>query len=90
MNFNIWKEAIDSNDELFDLAGIFSQNRSSGVAEQFRAVSLSISNNLLGAFGLFSDMDFAEFLNYARRSTFETANAVVIAKKREYINENNF
>lgn len=87
MNFDIWKEAVEINDELFDLAETFSQDKSFRVAEQLRAASLSISNNIAEGSGSFSDKDFANFLNYARRSTFETANIVVIAKRRGYIDE---
>ncbi len=88
MNMDIWKEAIEVNNELFDLAESFSESKSFRVAEQLRAASLSISNNIAEGSGSYSDKDFAVFLNYSRRSVFETANIIIIANQRGYINKN--
>lgn len=46
MEFDIWKDAIVLNDQLFDLADALSDARSYRVAEQLRGASLSISNNI--------------------------------------------
>jgi four helix bundle protein len=48
---------------------------------------LSISNNIAEGAGSFSDKDFANFLNIARRSVFETANLVFIAYQQKYVDE---
>lgn len=41
-----------------------------------RAATLSITNNIAEGSGSVSDIDFANFLNTARRSTFEVANVI--------------
>ena len=85
MDLNIWKESIDLNDRLFDLADDLSDAKSFRVAEQLRSASLSISNNIAEGSGSFSDKDFANFLNISRRSVFETANISFVAFRRNFI-----
>ncbi len=85
MDLEIWKEAIQLNDQLFDLAEVLIESKSFRLAEQLRGASLSISNNIAEGSGSFSSKDFANFLNIARRSTFETANIVFVLFNRKII-----
>lgn len=87
MNLDIWKDAIQLNDDFFDLADKIESSKSFRFAEQMRAASLSISNNIAEGSGSFSDKDFANFLNIVRRSAFETANLSCVAFNRKYINQ---
>ncbi len=87
MDLDIWKESIEMNDRLFDLADLMSDARSYRVAEQLRGASLSVSNNIAEGSGSFSDKDFAHFLNIARRSVFETANISFVAFRRKFIDQ---
>ena len=87
MDLEIWKESIILNDQLFDLADAFVDAKSYRVAEQLRAASLSISNNIAEGSGSFSSKDFANFLNIARRSVFETANISFVAYRRKFIDK---
>jgi four helix bundle protein len=85
MDLDIWKESIEMNDRLFDLADKLSDAKSFRVAEQLRSASISISNNIAEGSGSFSDKDFANYLNMARRSVFETANISFVAFRRKFI-----
>ncbi len=87
MDLDIWKEAITLNDQLFDLAEEMGDARNYRVAEQLRAASLSISNNIAEGSGSLSAKDFANFLNMARRSVFETANIAYVAFRRQFLDE---
>ena len=87
MDLDIWKESIEMNDRLFDLADLMSDARSFKVAEQLRSASLSVSNNIAEGSGSFSDKDFAHFLNIARRSVFETANISFVAFRRKFMDQ---
>jgi four helix bundle protein len=87
MDLDIWKDSIALNDRLFDLADAFSDVKSFRVAEQLRASSLSISNNIAEGSGSFSSKDFANYLNISRRSVFETANIVFVAFNRNLISK---
>lgn len=87
MDLEIWMESIEMNDKLFDLADKLSDAKSFRVAEQLRSASLSISNNIAEGSGSFSDKDFANFLNMARRSVFETANISFVAFRRKFMDQ---
>lgn len=89
MDLEIWKQAIVLNDKLSDLADAMSDAKSFRVAEQLRAASLSISNNIAEGSGSFSSKDFANFLNIARRSVFEKANISLVAHRRKFIDKSN-
>lgn len=86
-NMDIWKDAIEISDSLFDYADIAEQKRCYKFAEQLRAASMSISNNIAEGSGSFSDKDFASFLNISRRSVFECANILHIFFKRKIITQ---
>ena len=63
---------------LFDLADDLDTKRLFRFAEQLRAATLSITNNIAEGSGSLSDLDFANFLNTSRRSVFEVANILLI------------
>lgn len=48
---------------------------------------MSISNNIAEGSGFLSNKDFANFLNIARRSTFENANILILLQRRNLIDE---
>jgi four helix bundle protein len=87
MDLDVWKDSIEINDKLFDSADKLSDAKSFRVAEQLRGASLSISNNIAEGSGSFSDKDFANFLNMARRSVFETANISFVAFRRKFMDQ---
>ncbi len=86
-NLEIWKEAIQLNNYFFDLGDHLAETKNYRVAEQLRGASLSISNNIAEGSGSFSDKDFANFLNIARRSAFECANIMYVLFHRNVIDE---
>ncbi len=86
-NLNIWKEAIEISDELFDFANEAEKKHLFRFAEQLRGAGMSISNNIAEGSGSFSDKEFANYLNMSRRSVFECANIIIIFRKRNLISE---
>jgi four helix bundle protein len=82
---DIWKEAIEISDVLFDYADKADNKRLFKFAEQLRAAGMSISNNIAEGSGSFSDKEFASFLNISRRSVFECANILYIFERRKII-----
>ena len=82
---DIWKESIDISDTMFDYADRADEKRLYKFAEQLRSAALSISNNIAEGSGSFSNKEFANFLNIARRSLFECANIVSIFERREIV-----
>lgn len=84
-DLEVWRESIKLADELFDLADKANDKKLYRLAEQLRGASLSISNNIAEGSGSFSDKDFANFLNIARRSAYECANMMFIFQMRKLI-----
>ncbi len=48
---------------------------------------MSMSNNIAEGSGSVSNQDFSNFLNIARRSTFENANILILLQRRDLIDE---
>ena len=84
-DLQIWQFAIELSDYLLDLADILEVKRLYRFAEQLRAATMSMSNNIAEGSGSSSNNDFKRFLNYARRSTFENANILIILNRRKII-----
>ncbi|MGA2254074.1 MAG: four helix bundle protein [Thermoguttaceae bacterium] len=80
----IWQKAATFSMDFFDLAEGLEQRRYFRFAEQLRAATLSITNNIAEGSGSQSKADFASFLNFARRSVFETANISMILSRKGY------
>ena len=81
----IWQNACDVGDLLCTVADQLSENRLYAFADQLRRAALSISNNIAEGSGSSSDKEFANFLNYARRSTFECASMVLFFTRKGHI-----
>jgi len=83
----IWKMAIEIANKLLDIADELEKKHLYRFAEQLRAAGMSMSNNIAEGSESSSDKEFANFLNYARRSTFENANILIILRMRNLITE---
>lgn len=86
-DLEIWKLAIEIADRLFDIADDLEKKRLYRFAEQLRGAGLSMSNNIAEGAGSSSKKDFSQFLNIARRSTFENANILIILERRKIIDK---
>ena len=86
-NLKIWQLAIEIANELFDLADELEKKKLYRFAEQLRGAGMSMSNNIAEGSGSTSKKEFKQFLNVARRSTFENANILILFRKRELITQ---
>ena len=86
-NLKIWQLAIEIANELFDLADELEKKKLYRFAEQLRGAGMSMSNNIAEGSGTTSKKEFKQFLNVARRSTFENANILILFRKRELITQ---
>ena len=86
-DLKIWQLAIEIANELFDVAADLEQKKLYRFADQLRGAGMSMSNNIAEGSGSSSKKDFKQFLNMARRSTFENANILILLKKRDLITE---
>lgn len=84
-DLEIWKEAIDIGNSLFDIADKLEEKKLYWFSEQLRGAGMSMSNNIAEGVGSNSKIEFKNFLNIAKRSTFENANILIILNKRDLI-----
>lgn len=86
-DLDVWKHAARFSADLFRLADKLEEKRLFRFAEQLRGATLSITNNIAEGSGSVSKVDFANFLNTARRSTFEVANILLLLGENDYLKE---
>lgn len=83
----VWQHAADLAFELGSIADVVEECRRYRYAEQLRSAALSISNNIAEGSGSSSSADFRNFLNFARRSTFECANMLTIFRRQKLVKD---
>jgi four helix bundle protein len=86
-DLKIWQLAIEIADGLFDIADDLEQRKPYRFADQLRGAGMSMSNNIAEGSGSSSKKEFIQYLNMARRSTFENANILILLHKRKLISE---
>ena len=87
-DLKIWQLAIEIADNLFDIADGLEQKKLFRFAEQLRGSGMSMSNNIAEGSGSSSKKEFKNFLNIARRSTFENANILILLERRKLLTLN--
>ncbi len=86
-DLRIWQLAIEIADELFDIADEIEAYKLYRFADQLRGAGMSMSNNIAEGSGSSSNREFKQFLNVARRSTFENANILILLRRRDLVTE---
>ena len=86
-DLQIWQLAIEIADQLFSIADELESKRLFRFTEQLRGAGMSMSNNIAEGSGSNSKKEFSQFLNIARRSTFENANILILLQKRDLISQ---
>jgi len=86
-DLKIWQLAIEIADELFNIADDLEKKRLYRFTDQLRGAGISMSNNIAEGSGSDSNKEFKQFLNIARRSTFENANILILLQKRKLISQ---
>ena len=84
-DLEIWQLVIEVADRLFDIADMLEKRKLYRFAEQLRSAGMSTPNNIAEGSGSDSVKDFANFLNIAKRSTFENANIIILLRRRNLI-----
>jgi len=86
-DLKIWQLAIEIAEELFDIADDLGRRRLYRFADQLRGAGMSMSNNIAEGCGSDSQKEFKQFLNVARRSTFENANILILLQRRKLMSQ---
>jgi four helix bundle protein len=82
MDLEIWRDSVALASDLFTLANELEAKRLYRFAEQLRGAGLSMSNNIAEGAGSDHPREFHQFLNIARRSTFENANLILVLEQQ--------
>jgi four helix bundle protein len=86
-SLEIWQRAAASTALLFALAEKLDAKKFYRFAEQLRAATLSITNNIAEGSGSDSPDDFANFLKFSRRSVYEVASMLSLLASNGYLDE---
>lgn len=86
-NLDIWQKSVVLSRKLFRLADELEKQKLFRFADQLRGSGLSMPNNIAEGSGSTSKKEFVQFLNIARRSTFENASMIMIFEKDKLIKE---
>jgi four helix bundle protein len=89
-NLQIWKKAFELSDEIHLTALKFSKIEMFSLTSQIkRSADSTVLNICEGSTGL-SNAEFARFLTIALRSAIEVVGCLMLARKRNYIEEGKF
>jgi len=83
----IWQRAAAATNSLFALAEKLDTKKYYRFAEQLRAATLSITNNIAEGSGSDSPDDFANFLKFSRRSVYEVASMLILLARNGYLDQ---
>ncbi len=86
-NLEIWERSVEVARKLFRLADDLEKNKLYRFADQLRGAGLSMPNNIAEGAGSTSKKEFVQFLNIARRSTFENASMIMVFAKDGLIHD---
>ena len=86
-DLEIWKDSMKIAGDLLDIADELENRKLFRFAEQLRAASMSVSNNIAEGSGSFSKKEFFAYLNVARRSAFEDANILILLHTRGLVQD---
>ena len=84
-SLEIWQRAAAATLSLFALAERLDERKNHRFAEQLRAATLSITNNIAEGSGSDSPDDFANFLKFSRRSVYEVASMISLLTRNGYL-----
>ena len=88
--YEIWQKGVEIADKIYDLCDKLPHYEIYSLANQLRRASVSISSNIAEGASRTSTAEFAHFLEISIGSAFEVETQLLIAKKRNYITEEDY
>ena len=86
----VWHKAIAFADFVYDTTGTFPSDESFGLTNQMRRAAVSVSSNIAEGASRSSSIDYARFIEIATGSLFEVVSQSTIARRRGFLNEEDF
>ena len=87
---DVWQEAIQFADLVYELSGDFPADDRFGLTNQMRRAAVSISSNIAEGSSRMSRTDFARFVEIATGSLFEVVSQTTIALRRKLLGPDNY
>lgn len=85
----VWQKSIDFADFVYAVTKNFPDDERFGLANQMRRAAVSISSNIAEGTSRHSRDDYARFLEIAAGSVFEVVSQSFIARRQNYLSEEN-
>lgn len=89
-DLQIWKLGIEFADAVYTITDKFPQSEMYSLSNQMRRAAVSIPSNIAEGFGRFSRPEFLRYLRISLGSLNELRTQLIIAKKRNYLNESTY
>ena len=89
-NYEIWQHAVDLAVSVSALCDGFPKYELFALGDQLRRASVSISSNIAEGASRTSVLEFAHYLEISIGSAFEVETQLLIAKKRNYITDEDY
>ena len=89
-NLKVWQASLDLADAVDSIAMRFPKQELYSLASQIKRAADSVSLNIVEGSTGQSNAEFKRFLRYSNRSALEVVGALYLAKRRNYINEDQF
>lgn len=86
-DLDIWKKAINLAEQIYLLSSDGELSRDWGMKDQIRRSVTSISNNIAEGFEYGNNKDFIKYLRYAKGSTGEFRNQIIILSRVGFIED---
>lgn len=89
-DLRVWQLAVDWTDHVFAIAEKFPTEQRYILVKQLVRASLSVPSNIAEGSLRGSKKEFAHFINIARGSLAEAETQIIIAKRRNYISDQDY
>ncbi|MBU3666769.1 MAG: four helix bundle protein [Chthoniobacterales bacterium] len=87
---DVWQRAQDLAAFIYDITAKFPPDERFGLSSQMRRAAISVSSNIAEGSSRSSRQDFARFVELAVGSLYELVSQGFIARKQEFIAEQDF
>lgn len=82
-----WQKAMDLVASIYDATDAFPKRETYSLTDQMRRAAFSIPSNIAEGQAHYSNREFLHFLRHARGSLAELETQILIAQRREYLDQ---
>lgn len=86
----VWQKSVDLVTEIYRITEVFPKSEIYGLTSQIRRASVSIPSNIAEGHSRRSSVDYIQFLKIARGSLAELETQLIIARKLDFIDINQY